>query len=134
MNVAVGHQYGIVFSENVLPRSYGRIALTNIDITGLTIEVTKAAIGQLYHVGSPNHLGRRPVHDDVLPVDEVLAHPHLCRTVTVACTVGSGIEVIGIAELTNGGVGKVTWDKRVARSRRVPTDVVTLCMDSKCCP
>ena len=117
--ITVGHHDGIFFSQDILPRADGRLALTDADCARLTIVVAECAVGLLYHVGGPYHLCRRPVHDDVLPVLEVLAHPHLCRAVAVACAVGGGIEIIGVAKLSDGGVGEIARDKGIGHRRRI---------------
>ena len=134
VDVAVGHHYGILLAQDVMPRADGRRALTDADDTGFAVVVAEAAVGLLHDVGGPHHLGSRPVHDDVLPVDEVLAHPHLCRPVAIACAVGGGIQVEGVAKLTDGGVGKVAGNEGVGISRCVPggaldwrRSVLTLC-------
>ena len=86
----------------------------------LTVEIAVAAVGRLHHIGCPYHFGGGPVHDEVFPVHEVLAHPYLCWPIAVACAVGSGIEVVGIAKFSDGGVGKIAGNKRIARTWRVP--------------
>ena len=97
MHVTVWHHYGIhsvdsiFIAEDVVPGTDRGVAFTNVDVTGLAVEVAVFTVGHLYHIGCPHHFGGRPVHDDVFPVDEVLARPHLGGAVSVACSVGGGI-------------------------------------------
>ena len=39
-------------------------------------------------------------------------------------TIGGGIDVICITKLLDGGVGKITGEKRIAGTRRVPLHAV----------
>ena len=119
MDITVGHHDGIGLTQDVLPRTDGRRTLTDTDHARLTIIVAESTVRLLHHIGCPDHLGGRPVHDDVLPVDEVLAHPYLCRTVAVARAVGGGIEIIGITKLANGWIGEISRNKRICRRRGV---------------
>ena len=120
VDIAVGYHHGVVLAEDVVPRADGRIALTDEDVAGLAVVITVFSIGHLHHVGRPYHLRRWPVHHYVLPVDKVLADPHLSGTITVTCAIGGGIEIPGFTELTDGGVGEVPRDKRVRIARRIP--------------
>ena len=113
--ITVGHHHSVFLPQNILPRPHRRRALTDTDDTRLTIIIAESTVRLLHHIGSPYHFGSGPVHHDVLPVLEVLAHPHLCRSVAVTCTVGSGVEVIGVAKLSDGGVGEVARDDGVVR-------------------
>ena len=113
--VAVGHHHGIFLAQDVLPRADGRRALTDADGAGLAVVVAEGAVGLLHHVGRPHHFGGRPVHDDVFPVLEVLAHPYLRRAVAVARAVGGGIYIIGVAELPDGGVGEIARNDWIPR-------------------
>ncbi len=118
--ITVRNHHGIRFSQYILPRADGCIALTDIDVAGLAVIVAELAIRLLYHVWCPYHLCRGPVHHDVLPVYEVLAHPNLSRTVTVASAVGGSIYIIGVAELPDRRVGKVSGDDGVHVAFLVP--------------
>ena len=120
VDVAVGHHHGIVLAQDVLPRADGRRALADVDVARLAVVVAERAVGLLHHVGCPYDFGGGPVHHDVLPVHEVLAHPHLCRAVAVACAIGGGIEVVGIAKLADGGVGEVARNKGIGIAWRIP--------------
>ena len=120
MNEAVGHEDGISLSQHVFPWAYGRIADTLVKHTRFTVEIAEGAVGGLHHIWSPDHFGGGPVHDDVLPIHEILTHPYLRRSVAIACAVGGGIKVVGIAKLTDGGVGEIAGDKRIARTWCVP--------------
>ena len=120
MHITVGHHHRVFLSQNVVPGTYGRLAFTHIDVTGLAVVVAEGAVGLLHHVGRPDHLGGRPVHHQVLPIAKILRHPHLCRAIAVARAIGGGIKIIRVTKLTDGGVGKITWDKRISGSRGVP--------------
>ena len=120
MHITVGNHHRILLSKNVVPRTNGRLAFSHIDVAGFTVVVAESAVSLLYHIWSPNHLGCRPVHDNVLPVAKILRHPNLCRTVAVARAVGGGIQIISVAKLTYGGVSKISWNKRIASSRGIP--------------
>ena len=128
---AVGHQHSICFAQHVLPRTDGRLANSFMQYARLTVEIAVAAVGRLHHIGSPYHFGGGPVHDEVLPVHEVLAHPYLCRSVAIASAVGRGIEVVGIAKFSDGGVGKIAGNKRIARTWCVPERASVLCVGNQ---
>ena len=113
MDVAVRHHHRVLLAKDVLPRTEWRVALTYIDITWFAVVIAVLAVGLLHHIRSPHHLCCGPVHHEVSPVDEVLAHPHLCWSVAIARTVGGGIQVISIAELPDCRVGEISWNKRV---------------------
>ena len=117
--ITVGHHHGIFLTKDIFPRTDGRCALTNINIAWLTVVVTERAVGLLYHIGRPNHLCSGPVHHGVLPVLEVLAHPDLSRAIAITRAIGSGIEIIGIAKLSDGRVGEIAWDKGISRRRSI---------------
>ena len=127
MYISVGHHHGIrsadtiFISQDVVPRADRGIAFANVDVAGFAIEVAELAVRHLYHIGCPHHFGDRPVHDDVLPVDEILAYPHLCRAVAVACSVSSGIQIVGIAKLPDGRVGEITWNEGVGIPWFIPS-------------
>ena len=120
VDIAVGHHRCIVPAQDVAPWTYGRLALADADDAGLAIVVAEGAVRLLHDIGRPHHLRRGPVHDHVLPVDEVVAGPHLCRSVAVACAVGGGIDIIDVAKAADGGVGKIAWQDGVDVARGVP--------------
>ena len=126
MHISVWHHHGILFPQDIMPRADGRRAFTDNDVARLTIVVTEGAVRLLHHIGSPYHLRCGPVHHDILPVAEVFRHPNLCWTIAVASTVGGGIEIIGVAKLTNRGVGEIAWDNGIAGTRGIPLGCVWL--------
>ena len=119
---AVFHQNGIGSTQTVLPWADGGIAFAYINHTRSTIIITVSAIGLLNHIGCPNHFGSGPIHGYILPIDKVFRHPYLGRAITVTGTIGGGVDVIGIAKLLDGGVGKIAGEERITGTRCIPFD------------
>ena len=115
MDIAVWNHHSIFLTQYILPRAYWRFALTNVNIAWLAIIVAESAVWLLHNVRSPYHFGCGPVHYDVLPVYKVFAYPHLCRAIAIACAIGSGIEIIDIAKLTDCRICEISWNKRICR-------------------
>ena len=120
MYVSVGYHHGIVLAKYVLPRSYRRVALSDIDIARLAIVIAVFAVWLPHYVGCPHHFCCRPVHDVVPPIDEVLAHPHLGRAVAVARAVGCGIYIICVTELPYRGVSEIARNEGVEVCGSIP--------------
>ena len=120
MDEAILDEHGIRVAQHVLPGAERRGAYALVQHARLAVEVAVEAVRGLHHVGCPHHFGCRPVHQVVGPGAEVLRCPDLGRAVAVARAVGGGVEVVGVTELLDGGVGEVAGDERVAGAGGIP--------------
>ena len=118
-----GHRLGVaVRLEQVVPGTYGRFGLTDIEVAGLAIDHIILSIGVLHHIGCPDPMACGPVHREKGPVLEVLARPALGRAKACATAIGGGIEIIGVAKLPDGRIGEIAGNERIAGTRSVECD------------
>ena len=127
----VGYKNSLTFAQYIFPRTARCFTDSAMNHTGLTIKIIIIPIRMFHHIRSPYPMTVRPVHRHQRPVYKILAGPHLCRTETGSTAIRSGIHIIRIAKLLHRGIGKISGNNGIPRTRSIKRLLSKACSSSQ---